>query len=188
MKAILLNLSRLQKIFLIMVGDFIVGFFVWGIFGTPLASYLSSNMSLSLMGLILDQIHTFLIPIFSAISIFFFLGFYKSITRFKASGDGFFKALAGAILFGVAYIIVFLFGQEALEKNIIFIFIIQGFLLSSMFLSGVLLLREIAKYVLGFQRKKSDALPIVIYGAGAIGGELFSTINLDKNRRVVCFF
>lgn len=188
MKNFLLNLSRTQKIILIIFCDFIVGFLVWGIFGIPLASYLSSNMMISFIEIVKNQFYTFVAPIIVALCIFYFLGFYKSITRFKASGDGFFKALFGAISFGLVYILVFLIGQDQLQKNIIIIFVIQGFLLSSMFLLGVLLLREIAKYLLSHQRKKSDALPIVIYGAGAIGGELFNAINLDQNRKVVSFF
>ena len=188
MKDFLLSLPRYQKIAFLMISDFIIGFFVWVIFGSPVASYLTSNFSINLLEIIYSQLETFFYPIILSLLILYFLGFYKSLTRFKSTDEGFIKAFIGAGVFGITYILIFLSQQDVVEKNYIFIFTIQGFLLGSIFLSGILFVRESAKLLLGHASKNDDAIPLVIYGAGAIGGELLKTLSMDQSKRVIAFY
>ena len=57
-----------------------------------------------------------------------------------------------------------------------------------MFLSGITLTREIAKYILLDGTKNEGAIPVVIYGAGATGLELAQTIRFDQSRKIIAFF
>ena len=188
MKEYLLNLSRAKKIIILMATDFLIGLFVWIIFGSPVATYLSTNFNEDLVKVTVDQFSTFFFPMILALFVLYVLGFYKSLTRFKAAEEGFIKAFIGAGVFGLAYILFFLGQQDSIQKNFIFVFIIQGFLLGSIFLSGILFSRESAKYFLGYSSKDIDAMPLIIYGAGVIGGELLKTIAINRSRKVIAFF
>ena len=188
MKDFLLSLPRYQKIAFLMISDFMIGFLVWVIFGSPVASYLSSNFSINLLEIIYSQLETFYYPIILSLLILYLLGFYKSLTRFKSTDEGFIQAFIGAGIFGLTYILIFLSQQDVVEKNYIFIFIIQGFLLGSIFLSGILFVRESAKLLLGHSSKDKNAIPLVIYGAGAIGGELLKTLSMDQSKKVIAFY
>ena len=188
MKDYLIELHRHQKIFLLVISDLLVGFFVWILFGSPMATFLSSDFKAELKLIIQGQFITFIYPILFTLLTLYFLGFYKSLTRFKSTDEGFLKAFIGAGIFGVSYIMFFLGQQDTLPKNLIFIFFIQGMLLGSIFLSGILFTREIAKFLLGFSEKNYDAKPLIIYGAGAIGGELLKTLSMDKSKKVIAFY
>ena len=188
MKSFLLSLTRSQKVIILLLGDFLIGFITWTIFGSPTATFLSSNFEASLAAVIVSQFSTFIYPIIFAISALFIMGFYKSLTRFKSTEEGFLKAFLGAGIFGVTYILFFISQQDVVQKNYVFIFIIQGFLLGSIFLSGILFVRESAKFLLGHSSTNVDATPLIIYGAGAIGGELLKTLSMDKSKKVIAFF
>ncbi len=169
MKSFLLSLTRSQKVIILLLGDFLIGFITWAIFGSPTATFLSSNFEASIEAVIVSQFTTFIYPMIFAISALYILGFYKSLTRFKSTEEGFLKAFLGAGIFGITYILFFISEQDVVQKNYVFIFIIQGFLLGSIFLSGILFARESAKFFLGHSSKDVDATPLIIYGAGAIG-------------------
>ena len=188
MKNFLLKLPRVQKISILALTDILVGLFVWIIFGSPAATFLSSNFEASLVGIIKNQSTTFIYPMIFTIFTLYVLGFYKSLTRFKSTEEGFLKAFIGAGIFGITYIIFFISQQDVVQKNYVFIFIIQGFLLGSIFLSGILFVRESAKFILGHSSKNEDAIPLIIYGAGAIGSELLKTLSMDKSKKVIAFF
>ena len=188
MKNFLLNLSRRNKIIILMFIDACVGFFVWFAFGLPLSTYLSSSGKESLLELTLINIDSFIIPAAIAILIFLISGFYKSLVRFKSSGENFWKASVGAGLFGISYILIFISKTDTIQSNFLFIFMIQGILLSSMFLSGITFSREFAKYILGDRHVFHDAAPVIIYGAGSIGSELAQSLYFDKSKKVIAFY
>jgi len=188
MKNFLLKLPRSQKVSILVITDIFVGLFIWIIFGSPVATFLSSNFEESLVEIIKNQSTTFIYPMIFTILTLYILGFYKSLTRFKSTEDGFLKAFIGAGIFGVTYILFFISQQDVVQKNYIFIFIIQGFLLGSIFLSGILFVRESAKFLLQHSSTNVDATPLIIYGAGAIGGELLKTLSMDKSKKVIAFF
>jgi len=188
MKDFLLKLTRAQKVSILVLTDILVGLLIWIIFGSPIATFLSSNFEENLFEVLKNQFSTFIYPMIFAVLTLYILGFYKSLTRFKSTEEGFLKAFVGAGIFGITYILFFLGQQDVLQKNYVFIFIIQGFLLGSIFLSGILFVREAAKFLLGHSSKDADAIPLIIYGAGAIGGELIKTLSMDKTKKVIAFF
>ena len=188
MRDLLLKLPRAQKVGILVLTDILIGLFIWIIFGSPAATFLLSNFEDSLIETIKDQAITFVYPIIFTILTLYILGFYKSLTRFKSTEDGFLKAFFGAGIFGLTYILFFISQQDVVQKNYVFIFIIQGFLLGSIFLSGILFVREIAKFFLGYSSANDDATPLIIYGAGAIGGELLKTLSMDKSKKVIAFY
>ena len=188
MKDLLLKLPRAQKVSILVITDILMGFIIWIIFGSPVATFLSSNFEGSLVEITKNQLNTFIYPIIFTILTLYILGFYKSLTRFKSTEEGFIKAFIGAGIFGLSYILFFLSQQDVFQKNYVFIFIIQGFLLGSIFLSGILFVREVAKFVLVRSSTNYDAIPLIIYGAGAIGGELLKTLSMDKSKKVIAFF
>jgi len=188
MTLFLINLSRPAKIIFLIISDFFVGFTIWVIFGSPMATYLSSEMQVSFRDLFFDQILTFIYPIFLSIFYLFISGFYKPLTRFKSSGEGFFKAFFGAVIFGLSYIIFFVSSFKEIQTNFLLVFIIQGALLGSIFLAGTLFTREFAKYLLLPKSKADGASHIIIYGAGDIGSELFKALEFDNTREVIAFY
>ena len=188
MKRLFLGLNRRIKLLILLGSDFTTGLIVWFIFGTPLPSFLSNPAAISLFQITLSNINLFIIPIVSTLLFFLISGFYKPLVRFKSSGEDFWKASVGASIFGLFYIFIFISENKAIEANYFFIFLINALLLSSMFLSGITLTREIAKYILLDAGKDEDAIPVVIYGAGAIGLELAQTIRFDKSRKIIAFF
>ena len=188
MKRLLLGLNRKVKLLILISSDFLTGLVVWFVFGTPLPSFLSNPAANSLFEITVSNLNLFLIPISSTLLFFLISGFYKPLVRFKSSGEDFWKASLGASFFGLFYIFIFISGNKVIEANYFFIFLINALLLSSMFLSGITLTREIAKYILLDAGKDEDATPVVIYGAGAIGLELAQTIRFDQSRKIIAFF
>ena len=48
--------------------------------------------------------------------------------------------------------------------------------------------RDIAKRILHPYIKNSNAVPVMIYGAGAAGNEVYQTLMADRSRKVVAFY
>ena len=63
MKDFLLKLPRAQKISILAMADILIGLFVWIIFGSPVATYLSTNFNEDLVKVTIDQFSTFFFPI-----------------------------------------------------------------------------------------------------------------------------
>ncbi len=187
-KQYLLDLSRKTKICILLSIDFFYAYLVWFIFGTPLSSYLASNFEKDFSSLFFENFITFIIPITLSLIFFLISGFYNSLTRFKPSGDGFWKVFIGALIFGISYITIFLSGQAQIGNNYFLIFLLQTVLISSIFFSGIIFIRELAKYILKSHPSKKDSTPIVIYGAGSVGTDLAKTLQYDDSKRIVAFF
>ena len=66
--------------------------------------------------------------------------------------------------------------------------ILQGTLLAAVFYAFLNISRDVAKYILYPYNTNKDAVPVVIYGAGATGNELFQSLLLDPSKKLIAFF
>ena len=69
-----------------------------------------------------------------------------------------------------------------------YVIFLQGMVLSSVFLTLINLSRVVAKSLLQLSEPISDAIPIVIYGAGSAGQELSQAILMDKSKKLIAFY
>ena len=66
--------------------------------------------------------------------------------------------------------------------------LLQGILLSTVYYAFLSMSRDIAKSILHPYAKNKDAVPIMIYGAGAAGNELYQALLADKSMKVIAFY
>ena len=64
----------------------------------------------------------------------------------------------------------------------------QGFVLSVIFYALIHVTRIVARIILYPETIDENAMPIVIYGAGAAGKELMEAIQIDKSKNLIAFF
>ena len=68
-------LPRKKKTVLVLLNDLFLSFICWLVFGPPMATILSTELSATLPTLILDQIYSFAIPALLFIAYFYLLWF-----------------------------------------------------------------------------------------------------------------
>ena len=94
------SLNRLHKTVLVLLNDLFLALFCWIVFGPPMATIISTDSSISLINLVISQIHLFLIPAAIFLSYFYFFGYYKSVIRFFDSRDSILLCVSGSLVFG----------------------------------------------------------------------------------------
>jgi FlaA1/EpsC-like NDP-sugar epimerase len=98
------------------------------------------------------------------------------------------KSLIGSFIFGFLWAIVYLYQYELVRIDFITTVILQSILLSSVFYAFIQISRDIAQLTLYPTKDRSNAKPILIYGAGSAGNELYQAIRLDSGINVIGFF
>ena len=184
----LTRFSRKQKLFVLLTADAFTGFLCWTIFGQPLATVLALNFSVNLLSVINENIISFIIPFILSSLYFVLSGFYRSLVRFFDSTDKTFDQFIGCLIFGLSWSIVFLVERDIFNTLLIAKIALQGILLSTIYYAFISLSRDIAKRILHPYIKNSNAVPVMIYGAGAAGNEVYQTLMADRSRKVVAFY
>ena len=181
-------LSSKSKLFLLFFSDITMAMTAWIVFGPPLINYIGTEFSYPILNTINDQFFQFLIPAFCSIFFMWFFGFYKSLIRFFDSMDAILTALIGSLIFGFGWTLVYLAHLNFLESNIIFITFLQGIILSFLFYALINITRIIARILIYPNSKEENAIPVVIYGAGAAGKELMEAVQIDRTKSLVAFY
>ncbi|EKO36037.1 polysaccharide biosynthesis protein [SAR86 cluster bacterium SAR86E] len=182
------SFSRKQKIFIVLLNDLIIALVCWIVFGPPMATFIASEFSESIIGIFYKEWRSFIIPISLSISYLYLLGFYKSLIKFFDSKDSILLAISGSMIFGFSWSLLHIFQFSIISTSFLSIAILQGFLLSAVFYAFLNISRDIAKYLLYPRNINLDAKPVIIYGAGASGNELFQSLMLDPSRKLIAFF
>lgn len=182
------NFSRKGKLLVLLIADAITAFLCWAIFGQPLATVLAYNFTVDLLSVINENIISFVIPFLLSSAYFIFTGFYRSLVRFFDSTDKIFNQFIGCAIFGLTWSGLFLYDREIYNLLLALKIILQGVLLSAVYYAFLNLSRDIAKRVLHPYTKNKDAIPVMIYGAGAAGNELYQALHPDKSIKVISFY
>ena len=186
---LLIGLSKFKKLSLVIFIDIFSMIIVWMIFGPPLTTAMSQNFNISLIDLMLVDPFQIVLPIFITISFFMLVGFYKSMIRFYDLLDTFFLSISGSLIFGFTWLLTFLRSLPNISYESFFIFLLQAFMLSVVLFSFISSSRIFGKYVLfSLKNDQEDAEPIVIYGAGSAGKELFEALQFDNSKKILGFF
>jgi FlaA1/EpsC-like NDP-sugar epimerase len=182
------SFSRKQKIFIVLLNDIFIALVCWIVFGPPMATFIASEFSESITGIFYKEWISFLVPVFLSVSYLYFFGFYKSLIKFFDSKDSILLTISGSMVFGFSWSLLHIFQFSIISTSFLSVAVLQGFLLSAVFYAFLNISRDIAKYILYPKNFNLDAKPVVIYGAGASGNELFQSLMLDPSRRLIAFF
>ena len=182
------TLERKKKVLLVLGNDLILAFICWLVFGPPMATFIASEFSTGILEIFYSEWVSFFFPVILAISYLYIFGFYKSLIKFFDSKDSIFLSLSGSLIFGFTWSLIHVYQFQIVSTTFLSIAILQGFLLSAVFYAFLNISRDIAKYLLYPYDTDPDARPIVIYGAGATGNELFQSIMLDRSKKLIAFF
>ena len=180
--------SRRQKVTIVLLNDFVIAWICWLIFGPPMATFIASDFTESILKIFYREWTSFLIPASLAIAYLYFLGFYQSLIKFFDSKDSIFLAITGSMIFGISWTLLHIYQFSVISTAFLSIAILQGFLLASVFYAFLNISRDIAKYFLYPLTINHDAKPVIIYGAGESGNELFQSLMLDPSKKLIAFF
>ena len=185
---ILKNLSRKQKLFVMTCSDAITAFFCWVVFGPPFSFMIATNFESSLKQIIFQNYLSFLIPFVFTFIYFYASGFYRSLLKFFDSKDTILRGIIGSLLFGFLWGIIYLSQYEIIRTDYLSTVILQSLLLSAVFYAFLQISRDIARLIIYPTKERISAKPILIYGAGSAGNELYQSIKQDPNINVIGFF
>ena len=182
------NLSRRNKLLVLISADFLIAFFCWVVFGPPVAFMIATNFESSLFQIIEDNIFSFMIPIICTFGYFIRSGFYRPLMKFFDSKDSIFRALIGSFIFGFVWSISYLYQYEIIRTDYLSTVILQAFLLSSVFYAFLQISRDIAQLIIYQKSERYNGKPVLIYGAGSAGNQLYQAIKINPAIRVIGFY
>jgi len=180
--------SRNKKIAILIVTDFFIAFVCWVVFGPPMSFMIASNFEMSLFSIISNNYFSFLIPFLFVFIFFYYSDFYRATMRSFNSKDSILSALIGSLIFGVFWSIIYLSQYELIRTGYLTTVILQAFLLSSVFYAFLQISRDIAGLIIYPNRQRFNGKPILIYGAGSAGNELYQALKVNPEIRVIGFF
>ena len=182
------ELSRKNKLILLISADFFIAFFCWVVFGPPGAFLIASNFEISLFSIIEKNILSFLIPITVTFLYFIWSGFYRSLMKFFDSKDSIFRALIGSFTFGSVWGVSYLYQYDVIRTDYLSTVMLQSLLLSAVFYAFLQISRDVAQLMIYPKSERFNSKPVLIYGAGSAGNELFQAIKNNPSVRVVGFY
>ena len=182
------NLTRKSKIAIALLTDIFSAFFSWLIFGPPGTIFLAERFSRNIASIAFDNYLNFIIPTILSIGFMTFFGFYSQIIRFYDSSSRLWVPLLGCLIFGLSWILIYIQKFDFLVSGFLYIVILQGVILSTVFFSLISAFRDIAKNLLKTKSNSPNPKKTVIYGAGSSGIELYQSLSLDRNIDVIAFF
>ncbi len=182
------NLSKTTKILIMISVDALLIFFCWLIFGPPITVYLASNFEIKLVNIISLNIGNLIFP-----SIVFFTyslasGFYRASIRFSDSRDLITRTLLGSLVFGLSWGAFYLYQFEIMRNQFATSVLIKSILLAYVLYGSLQIVRDVARLVVYPKKQKTIGKPVLIYGAGAAGNELYHALKNDNDINIVGFF
>jgi UDP-N-acetylglucosamine 4,6-dehydratase len=182
------NLTRRDKLILLIFTDCLIAFLCWVVFGPPFSFMIASNFESSLYKIIQSNIFSFIVPFLFTFSYFLWSGFYRSLMKFFDSKDSIFRALIGSLIFGIFWGASYLSQYEIIRTDFLYTVILQAFLLSAVFYAFLQISRDIAQLIIYPKNERFNGKPVLIYGAGSAGNELYQAIKVNSAVRVIGFY
>ena len=183
-----MDIGHKQKKLIIFANDFILALICWLVFGPPMATVIASEFSSGVFDILLGEWQSFVIPALLAQTYLYIFGFYKTIIKFFDSKDSIFITSTGSLVFGFSWALMHVYQFQIVSTSFLSIAFLQGLLLAAVLYAFLNLSRDLAKYILYPRDTNMDARPVVIYGAGSSGNELFQSVLLDPTLKVVAFY
>lgn len=182
------NLSKSKKILIMIFVDIILAFVCWIIFGPPLTAMFAANFELTLLNVIVMNIGNFIFPCLMLFLYLFTSGYYRSSIRYSESRDLIKRSLIGSLIFGFSWGIFYLYQFEILRNQYTLSVLLKSMLLAYVLYGSLQIVRDLARLVIYPHKIRFDGKPVLIYGAGAAGNELYHAIKNDANVNIVGFF
>ena len=182
------DFSRSVKILVLGSVDIILALVCWVIFGPPFSVLLTSNFEVEILDVISQNFLNFTIPCFLTFIYFYFSGFYRTSIRFSESRDLIARSLKGSFIFGLTWGLVYLFQYEIIRNQYSFTVLLRSLLLAYVFYGSLQIARDLARILIYPNIIRTQGRPILIYGAGAAGNELYHSIKNDRSLNIVGFF
>ena len=186
--SLLRSLSRKYKLLILSCVDVLTAFICWIIFGPPFSVMIATNLEVSLSQIINQNYLNFFIPTFITLVYFFNSGFYRSSIRFSDSRDLISRAIIGSVIFGSTWGIVYATEYEIIRNQYLISTILKSILLSYVFYAFLQTSRDTARILLNLNQSKKIGRPVLIYGAGAAGNELYNSIKHNLDINIIGFF
>ena len=186
--SVLRSLSRRYKLLILSSIDLSTAFACWVIFGPPFTALIASNFQVGLLSIISLNIYNFIIP--TAVTFIYFVksGFYRSSIRYSESRDLITRALKGSAVFGISWGIVYTAEYEVVRNQYLVATIFKSLFLAFVFYAFLQTSRDAARIILNFTRRENIGKPVLIYGAGVAGNELYQSIKHNHEINIVGFF
>ncbi len=182
------SISRNKKITLIFIVDLFLSFGCWIIFGPPVSVILAANFDVRLWEIILINNLNFIIPFLITGIYFYVSGLYRSSIRYSDSRDLTIRLIIGSSIFGILWGFIYLIQFEIIRDQFFSIVILRSMFLAFVFYSSVQFTRDLARLMIYPQNIKSKGKPVLIYGAGAAGNELYQSIKNNSDLNIVGFY
>jgi FlaA1/EpsC-like NDP-sugar epimerase len=182
------NLSKNQKILIMIIVDMSMAFICWLIFGPPLTVLLSSNFDIDLIDIIYLNIGNFTFPYLMFFIYLLASGFYKNSIRFSDSRDMTINSLTGSIVFGISWGIFYLYQFEVMRNQYLMSVLIKSLLLAYVLYASIQITRDLARLIIYPYVLRLNGKPVLIYGAGTAGNELYHALRNDPKINIVGFF
>lgn len=182
------DLTRSKKILVIIFVDMILALMCWIIFGPPFSVFLSSNFAIDLIDIIKQNYLNFIIPTFVTFSYFYLSGFYRTSLRYSESRNLISRSLKGSGIFGTTWAIVYLSQYEIVRNLYPLAVFLKAVLLAFVFYGAIQISRDFARLLIYPSKLRNEGKPILIYGAGAAGNELYNSLKNNSSIKVVGFF
>ena len=185
---ILRSLSRRYKLLILSLIDFTTAFACWVVFGPPFTALIASNFQLELVGIIYQNIYNFVIPTAATFIYFVNSGFYRSSIRFTESRDLIVRALKGSAIFGISWGVVYTAEYEVVRNQYLIATIFKSLFLAYVFYAFLQISRDAARIILNSQKTNIIGKPVLIYGAGLAGNELYQSIKHNRKINIIGFY
>jgi FlaA1/EpsC-like NDP-sugar epimerase len=182
------KLPRNQKLIVMSIVDLSTAFVCWLIFGPPLTALVASNLQVSLLDMIILNFLNFLIPTLVTFIYLINSGFYRSSIKYSDSRDLALRALKGSFIFGFSWGLVYSMENEIIRNQYLITTALKSILLSYVFYAFIQISRDAARILLYPYSQKTRGKPVLIYGAGSAGNELYQAIKHNKDINIIGFF
>ena len=182
------SLSRKYKLLILSCVDISTAFICWVIFGPPFSAMIATNFEVTLTEIIIQNYLNFLIPTLITLLYFFNSGFYRSAIRFSDSRDLISRAVVGSLIFGSSWGIVYATETEIIRNQYLFSTILKSILMAYVFYAFLQISRDTARILLNPNKSRNIGKPVLIYGAGAAGNELYNAIKRNLDINIIGFF
>jgi FlaA1/EpsC-like NDP-sugar epimerase len=182
------SLQRKQKTILVLLNDLLLSFVCWIVFGPPMATIISSELSADLWSIIESQKYSFIFPAIIFLVYFYFFGYYKSLIRYFDSRDSIFVCVSGSLIFGFAWAAIYILQFKVIPTGFLAIILLQALLLSAVLYAFINISRDVAKFFLYPHETDDNATPVIIYGSGKSAAELLNAFQNDSSKNIVGIF
>ena len=182
------SLSRKKKIFVIWIVDFVIALLCWIIFGPALSVLVANNFEINLVDILLLNHLNFIVPFLLTSMYFYISGLYRSSIRFSDSRDTTVRSIKGAFIFGLSWGLVYLYQFEIVRNQFLLTLFFRSIFLSFIFYASIQSIRDLARIIIYPNSTSKKGRPVLIYGAGAAGNELYHAIKNNKDIDIVGFF